>query len=63
MFDFNNRKVIITGGGSGIGKATAMLFAKQNAEVHIVDINEEEADKTAAVISENGERFLHIFVI
>ncbi len=61
MFDFNNRKVIITGGGSGIGKATAMLFAKQNAEVHIVDINEEEADKTAAVISENGGKvFAHI---
>jgi 2-keto-3-deoxy-L-fuconate dehydrogenase len=54
MFDFKNKKIVITGGGSGIGKATAVLFAQQGAEVHIVDINEEEANKTCASINENG---------
>jgi NAD(P)-dependent dehydrogenase (short-subunit alcohol dehydrogenase family) len=60
MFDFKNKKVVITGGGSGIGKATAILFAQQGAEVHIVDINEEEAKKTCAAITEsNGIAISH----
>ena len=29
MLDFTNKTVIITGGGSGIGKAASLLFAKQ----------------------------------
>jgi NAD(P)-dependent dehydrogenase (short-subunit alcohol dehydrogenase family) len=59
MFDFKNKKVVITGGGSGIGKATAILFAQQSAEVHIVDINEEEANKTCAAINESGGIAMH----
>jgi NAD(P)-dependent dehydrogenase (short-subunit alcohol dehydrogenase family) len=61
MFDFKNKKVVITGGGSGIGKATAILFAQQGAEVHVVDINEEEAKKTCAAITEsNGIAISHL---
>jgi len=61
MFDFNNKKLAITGGGSGIGKATARLFAKQGAEVHIVDINEEGIRETAAEISATGGKaFGHV---
>lgn len=40
MFSLQNKKAIITGGGSGIGKAIAVLFAKQGADVHIIEINE-----------------------
>lgn len=54
MLDFKNKKVVITGGGSGIGKAAAILFAQQGAEVHIIDINEEDAKKTSAAIVRNG---------
>src|SRR5687768_14024475 len=54
MFDFNNKKVVVTGGGSGIGKATARLFAKQGAEVHIADINEVGIKETVAEISKDG---------
>ena len=54
MLDFKNKNVVITGGGSGIGKAAAILFAQQGADVHIIDINEEEANRTAAAISSNG---------
>lgn len=54
MFDFNNKKLVVTGGGSGIGKATARLFAKQGAEVHIVDINEDGIKQTVTEISADG---------
>ncbi|MBP8765750.1 MAG: SDR family NAD(P)-dependent oxidoreductase, partial [Ferruginibacter sp.] len=39
MFSLKNKKAIITGAGSGIGKAIAVLCAKQGAEVHILEIN------------------------
>jgi NAD(P)-dependent dehydrogenase (short-subunit alcohol dehydrogenase family) len=54
MFRFDEKKVVVTGGGSGIGKATALLFAKQGAEVHVVDLNEDAANTTATEILENG---------
>lgn len=52
MFRFNGKKVVVTGGGSGIGKATALLFAKQGAEVHVVDLNEDAARATVNEIVE-----------
>ncbi|MEO6905379.1 MAG: short-chain dehydrogenase, partial [Ginsengibacter sp.] len=33
MFSLKNKKAVITGAGSGIGKAMAILFANQGAEV------------------------------
>ena len=61
MFNLKNKHAIITGGGSGIGKAVCQLFAKQGAIVHIVDINEAGANEAASQIKkEGGSAQVHI---
>ena len=61
MLDFTNKTVVITGGGSGIGKATSILFAKQGAWVHIIELSEENAQQTMKEIEENeGKVIAHI---
>lgn len=54
MFSLQNKKAVVTGGGSGIGKAIAALFAKQGAEVHIVELTEESAKEAVTEISAAG---------
>ncbi|MBT68263.1 MAG: oxidoreductase [Thiotrichales bacterium] len=49
-----NKKVIITGGASGIGKATAKLFCREGAQVAILDINKVEGKKTIKEINAHG---------
>jgi len=46
MFSLQNKTAIITGGGSGIGKAMTLLFAKQGAKVHIIELDEKAATDT-----------------
>ena len=49
---------IVTGAGSGIGRASAMLFAQEGASVVASDINEEPGEETVAAIRrEGGEAF------
>ncbi|MBQ1334799.1 MAG: SDR family oxidoreductase [Clostridia bacterium] len=47
-FDFSKDVVVITGAASGIGRGTALQFAKAGASLAICDMNLEEAEKTAA---------------
>jgi len=54
MFTFENKNIVITGSGSGIGKAVALLFAKQFAIVHVVDINKKDADNVVNEIETAG---------
>jgi NAD(P)-dependent dehydrogenase (short-subunit alcohol dehydrogenase family) len=54
MFQLNGKRAIVTGAGSGIGKAVALLFAKQGAEVHVVDLNQESANSTVQEIIDNN---------
>jgi NAD(P)-dependent dehydrogenase (short-subunit alcohol dehydrogenase family) len=49
---------IITGAGSGIGRATAELFAREGARVVVADLNKGDADQTAKRINDSqGESF------
>ena len=45
---------IVTGGGSGMGEATAKLYAKEGAKVVIADFNEEKAQKVVDEITAEG---------
>ncbi|MDO5656326.1 MAG: SDR family oxidoreductase [Flavobacteriaceae bacterium] len=49
-----NKVAIITGAASGIGKDTAILFAKEGAKVVVSDINVEEGEKVVQEIKEMG---------
>ncbi|WP_308993496.1 glucose 1-dehydrogenase [Mariniflexile litorale] len=54
-FSLKNKVALVTGGGSGIGKAISLTFAKQGAKVHILDFNLESAHETVAEIVAFGE--------
>jgi len=54
MFSLENRIAVVTGGGSGIGRAIAALFAKQGAVVHIIEINSLNATDVLEEINKAG---------
>lgn len=49
-----NKVALITGGGSGIGRASAVLFAREGARVVVSDLNEAPALETAKEIEAGG---------
>ncbi len=50
-----SRTFLITGGGSGLGAATARLFAQEGASVVLADVNEEAGEQTASGIGERAK--------
>ena len=54
MFSLKNKSAVITGGGSGIGKAIAVLFAQQGATVHIIEMNPEAVLSAVTEINAAG---------
>lgn len=61
MFRLDSKIAVITGGGSGIGKAIAALFAKQGAIVHIIDLDLENVQNTVdQITSQGGNAVAHV---
>jgi 3-oxoacyl-[acyl-carrier protein] reductase len=59
---FVGKTVVITGAASGIGRATALIFAREHANVVCADINEAGARETAAQVNDQGSHALALKV-
>lgn len=54
MYSLKDKTLVITGGGSGIGQAISVLFARQGAQVLILDLDEKGGAETVAQIIQEG---------
>jgi NAD(P)-dependent dehydrogenase (short-subunit alcohol dehydrogenase family) len=54
MIKFEEKYAIVTGGGSGIGRATALAFANEGVGVVVADVNVRGGEETARLISDRG---------
>jgi len=54
MLDLKGKTAVVTGGGSGIGKAVATVFARQGATVHIIELNLENGQHVVNDITAAG---------
>jgi NAD(P)-dependent dehydrogenase (short-subunit alcohol dehydrogenase family) len=62
MGRLDNKVTIITGGGSGMGEATSILFAKEGAKVVVADINAKGGEKVVKTIKANGGKAVFVKV-
>lgn len=62
MRNFRNQVVVITGAGSGIGRATARAFAREGAKLHLCDLNPERIEKVGEEVRALGAE-VHTYVV
>ena len=56
--DLKGRVALVTGAGSGIGKAAAVMFAEEDASVGVLDLKEQDVDRTVKQIEKAGGKAL-----
>src|SRR5438067_11451204 len=54
MKEFERKVALVTGGGSGIGRATALAFAREGAQVVIGNRNAQRGEETVSMIRDAG---------
>ena len=59
---FSGKTIVITGAASGIGRSTALIFAREGANVVCADINEAGVKETASAVNAKGSQALGIKV-
>ena len=52
--DFKDKKCVVTGAASGIGRSTAIVLGKLGAELFLTDINEKGLEETVQLIKSDG---------
>jgi NAD(P)-dependent dehydrogenase (short-subunit alcohol dehydrogenase family) len=55
MFSLKDKLAVVTGAGSGIGQAIAVLFAEHGARVIVIDVTDQAGAQTQARIAERGQ--------
>lgn len=60
MFSLKGKTAIVTGGGSGIGKAISLLFAQQEATVYILDYDQQSAAAVAEEAIKDGGKAIAV---
>jgi 3-oxoacyl-[acyl-carrier protein] reductase len=55
--NLENKTIVITGGGQGLGRAMAIHFAKNGANIALIDLNEDLLRETVELVEQNGTSY------
>ena len=61
MYNFHKSVAIVTGGGSGLGRAVCLRLAQDGAQVAVADINMTGAEETVSLIREHGHEAFAVY--
>ncbi len=56
----HTKVALVTGGGSGIGRASALAFAREGAKMVVADVDEEGGEETVRLFEAAGEAALFV---